>query len=166
VWLTVMAVFPIALLLLRFNRGRLPRNTKTPLSVIILSLLVTAVVFAGNVAINPATAGSVLLLPSHPTYLPNYLPSRYFAAYLIGVMTVFLVTQKQVQILRIVYWTYDQYPALHRWSVSKTWGKSLIRLMARLKRQPICVLVKTDEVSPRSFVSCLSHQTTAEINGA
>jgi hypothetical protein len=55
-----MAIFPIGLLMLRFNRGRLPRNTKTPLSVIIASLAVTAAVFAGNVAIDPTTVGSVI----------------------------------------------------------------------------------------------------------
>ncbi|KAF7354346.1 Aaap amino acid permease [Mycena venus] len=128
VWLTVMGLFPIALLLLRFNRGRLPRNKKTPLSVIIASLVVTAAVFAGNVAIDPTTVG-------------------YFTAYLIGVVTVFVVTQKQVKILKMVYWTYDQDPALHRWSITKAWGKSLVGRMIRLKRQPICILVKTDEIN-------------------
>ncbi|KAJ7764169.1 amino acid permease-domain-containing protein [Mycena maculata] len=73
VWLTVMALFPVALLLLRFNRGRLPRANKTPLSVIMLSLVATAAVFAGNVIIDPSTAG-------------------YFAAYFIGVMSVFVAS--------------------------------------------------------------------------
>jgi hypothetical protein len=50
-----MAIFPIALLMLRFNRGRLRRNAKTPLSVIIASLAVTAAVFVGSVAIDPTT---------------------------------------------------------------------------------------------------------------
>jgi amino acid transporter len=64
VWLTVMSLFPIALLLLKFNRGRLSRDSQTPLSVIIAALAISAVVFAGNIAVEPATAG---LVPSpHP----------------------------------------------------------------------------------------------------
>ncbi|KAJ7629073.1 amino acid permease-domain-containing protein [Roridomyces roridus] len=128
VWLTVMVLFPVTLLQLRFNRGRLPRDTRTPLSVIFLSLVVAAVVFAGNVVIEPSTVG-------------------YFAAYLIAVLSVFWGTQHKVQLLGIVYWVYDQYPTLHRWDASKTWGKWLVGLMARLKRQPICILVKTDEIN-------------------
>ncbi|KAJ7291814.1 AAAP amino acid permease [Mycena rebaudengoi] len=128
VWLTVMALFPLALICLRFNRGRLRRDTQTPLSAIALSLIITPVVFAGNIAIDHSTAG-------------------YFATYLVGVLLVFWATQNKVHMFRIVYWTYDQYPLLHRWSISKGWGKALIDVMARLKRQPICILVKTDEIN-------------------
>ncbi|KAJ7122407.1 amino acid permease-domain-containing protein [Mycena epipterygia] len=128
VWLTVMALFPITLLLLRFNRGPLPRNCKTPLSVMVLALMLTALVFAGNITIDPSTAG-------------------YFTAYFIGVMAVFVATQNQVQLLQLIYWTYDQYPTLHRFSITKMWGKSLVRVMGRLKHKPICILVKTDEIN-------------------
>jgi hypothetical protein len=58
------------------------------------------------------------------------------------VLAVFTVTQNQVQLLRAVYWAYDQYPAR-----SKTWGAALVGVIARLKRQPVCILVRTDEVS-------------------
>ncbi|KAJ7035940.1 amino acid permease-domain-containing protein [Mycena alexandri] len=98
------------------------------LSIIAFTLMLTPVVFAGTVVIDPSTAG-------------------YFAAYLIGVLTVFGATQNQVHLLRAVYWTYDQYPVLHRWAASKTWGEALVRYMGRLKRQPVCVLVKTDEIN-------------------
>ncbi|KAJ6623648.1 amino acid permease-domain-containing protein [Mycena sp. CBHHK59/15] len=128
VWLTVMALFPLALLLLRFNRGRIPRDNSTPLSMIILGLIITAVVFGGNIAIDPSTVG-------------------YFAAYLIGVLLVFAATQNKVHLLRVVYWTYDQSPMLHRWDISQTWGKKLIDRMVRLKHQPFCILVKTDEIN-------------------
>ncbi|KAJ7159241.1 amino acid permease-domain-containing protein [Mycena crocata] len=128
VWLTVMALFPLSLLLLRFNRGRVPRARNTPLSGVLLALALTPVVFAGNIAIDPSTAG-------------------YFAAYLFGVLLVFAATQNQVQLLRAVYWTYDQYPALHRLPGSKTWGGKLVAVMKQLKRQPVCVLVKADEIN-------------------
>ncbi|KAJ6492057.1 amino acid permease-domain-containing protein [Mycena sanguinolenta] len=128
VWLTVMALFPLALLLLRFNRGRMPREQSAPLSFIFFALALTPVVFAGNIAIDPSTAG-------------------YFAAYLVGVLAVFAGTQNQVQVFRAVYWVYDQYPVPHRWSVTKKWGAALVGVIARLKRQPVCVLAKTDEIN-------------------
>ncbi|KAJ7659422.1 hypothetical protein B0H17DRAFT_1145369 [Mycena rosella] len=55
VWLTVMSLFPLALLLLRFNRGCLPRGgvRSASLSTIVLALALTPVVFAGNVVIDP-----------------------------------------------------------------------------------------------------------------
>ncbi|KAJ7342876.1 amino acid permease-domain-containing protein [Mycena albidolilacea] len=123
VWLTVMALFPLALLLLRFNRGRMPRARTAPMGCVVLALVLTPVVFAGNVAIDPSTAG-------------------YFAAYLIGVLVVFAATQNQVHLLRAVYWAYDQYPAR-----SKMWGAALVGVIARLKRQPVCILVRTDEIN-------------------
>ncbi|KAG6860603.1 hypothetical protein C0995_009424 [Termitomyces sp. Mi166 len=56
VWLTVMSLFPLTLLLLKFNRGRIPRSSHTPLAVIIAAILVSIVVFVGNITVNPATA--------------------------------------------------------------------------------------------------------------
>ncbi|KAK7045022.1 Aaap amino acid permease [Favolaschia claudopus] len=124
VWLTVMALFPFSLLLLRFNRGRMPRTPGVGLSLLLLTFALTPVVFVGNVAIDPSTAG-------------------YFFAYLVGVLLVFGATQRQVQLLRCLYWLYDQYPALHRWK----WGTQMTRVIKRMKRQPVCVLVKGDEIN-------------------
>nr|GAT55555.1 AAAP amino acid permease [Mycena chlorophos] len=130
-WLTLMGVFPLALLLMRFNRGRLiphcasgPRKS-TRLSTIFATFLVTIVVFAGNIAIDASTAG-------------------YFAAYLLGVLFVFGATQNKIAILRAIYWVYDQYPGLHRFT---SLGESLVRVMTRLRGQPVCILVKGDEIN-------------------
>jgi amino acid transporter len=57
VWLTVMTLFPIALLLLKFNRGRLPRENPAKRVTICGALVISAVVFSGNIAYNPKTAG-------------------------------------------------------------------------------------------------------------
>jgi hypothetical protein len=64
VWLTVMMLFPLSLLLLKFNRGRLPRTPNTPLRVIFSAFAVAIAVFAGNIAVNPKTAAYVLFFPS------------------------------------------------------------------------------------------------------
>lgn len=52
-----MSLFPLALLLLKFNRGRLPRTPNTPFWVVLLALTLVPVVFAGNVVVDPTTAG-------------------------------------------------------------------------------------------------------------
>lgn len=50
-------------------------------------------------------------------------------------------------LLRWVYWTYDQYPALHSWRASRAWGMRLVATMRGLRRQQVCILVKTDEIN-------------------
>jgi len=54
-----MALFPLSLLLLKYNRGRLPRHPRTSLLVIFGALVVSLTVFIGNIALDPATVGYV-----------------------------------------------------------------------------------------------------------
>ena len=56
-WLAAMALFPLSLLLLKFNRGRLPRDSYTSLTLVLTTLLAVLVIIAGNVYIDPITAG-------------------------------------------------------------------------------------------------------------
>lgn len=57
IWLAVMTLFPIAVLLLKFNRGRLPREPRTSLGVVFITLAVAFVVIGGNIAIDPSIVG-------------------------------------------------------------------------------------------------------------
>jgi hypothetical protein len=59
VWLSVMTLFPLAVLLLKFNRGRLARDRRAPLSVVLLAMAVASVIIAGNIAIDPGIVGYV-----------------------------------------------------------------------------------------------------------
>lgn len=157
VWLVVMTLFPFSLLILRFNRGRLPRTYHAPLPVIFIALFgICPVVLGGNIALNPRTAG-------------------YFAAYTISLFVVLAVTQNKVALLRWVYWAYDQCcdgtaaggdasvvvvggdgheldasrPSSRSSSVSlfqDRVGYHLTKVMTRLKRQVVCVCTKGDEV--------------------
>lgn len=128
VWLTVMSQFPFALLFLKYNRGRLKRTRRTPLFIIFCATLIMCVAIAGNIVINPKTFG-------------------YFSAYFIGITFVFFTTQNKSRILRLLYWTYDQYPSLHRWKTTSHWGSSLVNAIRRLKTQPVCILVNSDEIN-------------------
>ncbi|KAI6126789.1 amino acid permease-domain-containing protein [Pisolithus sp. B1] len=61
-WLAVMMLFPISLVLLRFSRPRLPRVSRCSFTVIIGATVVSAVVLAGNIGINPVIAGYLAIL--------------------------------------------------------------------------------------------------------
>lgn len=56
-WLFVVMLFPLSLLLLKFNRGRLPREPQTSLGVIFGAISIGLTIIGGNIAIDPTTAG-------------------------------------------------------------------------------------------------------------
>ncbi|KAF5383499.1 hypothetical protein D9757_006168 [Collybiopsis confluens] len=118
--------------------GRLPRTHITPLWIVLLALLLVPVIFVGNVVVDPTTVGWLIVV----------LLVRYFAIYLVAIVAFFSATQNKTHILRCVYWLYDQFPSLHRWKLTESWGGALIKFVVTLKRQPVCILVKSDEVSP------------------
>jgi len=75
----------------------------------------------------------------------------YFAAYFIGIAFLYVMMQNKSTVLRLLYWTYDQYPSLHKWHKTYQWGDSIAKAMVRLKAQPVCILVNTDEVHDALF---------------
>lgn len=137
-WLSVMSLFPLSLLLLRFNRGRLRRDFSTPLPTILFALfIISPVILAGNIATDPKTAG-------------------YFAAYVIGVLGVLVITQNKVGVLKKIYWVYDQWHGLRERhgdvgeitpiEPGRRTGAGLVKLMTKMRRQVVCICVKGDEV--------------------
>ena len=53
---------------------------------------------------------------------------------------------KKARVVHWLLWVYDQMPWLHQLSWTKRWGDRLTGLVRLLRRQPVCILVKTDEV--------------------
>lgn len=159
VWLCVMTLFPLSLLLLKFNRGRLPRTSRTPLRIIVCAFGVALAIIGGNIAIDPTTAGQVHFIWYVLSFVYQHSFSfRYFSAYFIAVLFCFSATQNKIRLLRWLYWAYDQNPFLHTWRLTKRFGDKLIKLMTRMKRQPVCILAKTDEVC------CSNHLKMLETN--
>ncbi|EGO26780.1 hypothetical protein SERLADRAFT_447894 [Serpula lacrymans var. lacrymans S7.9] len=128
VWLTVMTLFPLSLILLQFNRGRIPRSSKTSLALILTTFAVAITVIGGNIAIDPLIAG-------------------YSAAYFVAIISILLATQNKTRLLHWTYWAYDQHPILHKSRWIRQWSNSLIKYMIHLRRQPVCILAKTDEIN-------------------
>lgn len=64
VWLLVMSLFPVSLLLLKFNRARLKRDgRRTRLIVISVAIALVPVVLAGIIAYQPTTLLQVECVP-------------------------------------------------------------------------------------------------------
>ncbi|EKM52801.1 uncharacterized protein PHACADRAFT_212012 [Phanerochaete carnosa HHB-10118-sp] len=128
VWLTVMALFPLSVLLLKFSRGRLTRTPRTPLFLAPLTLAVAAAIIGGNIAVDPSIVG-------------------YAAAYFLALAAAFQLTMKKVRVLHGLLWAYDQYRVLTRHAWTRTCGENLAAAVSHLRKQPVCVLVKTDEIN-------------------
>ncbi|KAJ8517166.1 hypothetical protein ONZ45_g5616 [Pleurotus djamor] len=127
-WLLAMTLFPVSLLLLKFNRGRLPRKTRTPILWVLVAVAISLTLIGGNIAIDPTTAA-------------------YFVPYFAGVLTVFVATDNKARLIRFALWFYDQHPSLHIFGLAKKYEVELVKKLIATKRQPVCILVKDDEIS-------------------
>ena len=74
------------------------------------------------------------------------VPVRYAAAYFAAIASLFYLTMKKARVVHWILRVYDQMPWLHQMSWTKRWGDRLTGLVRLLRRQPVCILVKTDEV--------------------
>jgi hypothetical protein len=59
---------------------------------------------------------------------------------------MFALTQRKGRFLVGVLGAYDQAPLLHNLPIVKLWTDRTIAWISRLRRQPFCLLTKTDEV--------------------
>ncbi|KAL5478554.1 hypothetical protein ACEPAI_2738 [Sanghuangporus weigelae] len=126
-WLSVMTLFPISDLLLKFNRGRIPRSRRASLLVVFAALLVGITAFAGNIAIDPTTVG-------------------YFSAYAIAICSLFFITNNKARLVEWIYWIYDQSPIMHEWRWARRFSDGLVKILRRLRRRSICIFAKSDEI--------------------
>lgn len=128
VWLLVMSLFPLASLLLKFNRGRMPRSVHTSLATVLFSLALASAIVAGNVVIDPTILG-------------------YAAAYALTLIIMFFVNQRAGRIIQVLYWMLDQTPILQSFAWVRRRSLMLVNIMRRVKKHPVCCLVRTDEIN-------------------
>jgi hypothetical protein len=86
---------------------------------------------------------------------------RYVATCVTVLVTLFSANQKKSTILHGIYWMYDQNPRLHRLHLMEQWENTLVGIMQSLQRNPVCVLIRTDDVSPISitFPQCIARRS-------
>jgi len=126
-FLVVMLMYAVSNILLKFNRDRLPRDYQATLTTTFLALGVILVVLIGNVVNSPKTLG-------------------LFAAYFGTILLYMLGLKERIALGRIALWLYDHVKSLHRWRLARWFERSVVGWMDELRRAPVCVWVKSDEI--------------------
>jgi len=117
-FLSVLALFAIGNLLLKFKRSRLPRLYNAPVPIVILGLSLVVSALIGNIVLNVV-------------YLEYF--SIYFSITLLIVITMLTRT-------RILKW-------LHRSPLKKILGRQLVNAVKTINQQEMIFFTKTDELS-------------------
>ncbi|KAG9036441.1 hypothetical protein FS837_001686 [Tulasnella sp. UAMH 9824] len=123
----VLLLYSVSNILLKFDRDRLPRDYQAKLGVTVLAFLAMVVVLAGNIIPTPKILG-------------------LFLAYFIVVLACLVGLQSRIQLARVAMWLYDQNFTLQKWRYTKGWDSSIVRWMTRLRKRPVCVWVKVDDI--------------------
>ncbi len=127
-FMAVLLTFAISAMLLKFNRDRLKRSSSASVATLMAAILVMIVVLAGNVAQAP-----IILL-------------------LFGVvLVVMLLMLHTLQRLAIIYewslYVFEHVPTFRKWKWTKHLDQRLIAGIKGVRRAPVCVWVKEDDIS-------------------
>lgn len=117
-FLSVLALFAIGNLLLKFKRSRLPRLYNAPVPVVIIGLSLVVSALIGNIILNVV-------------YLEYF--SMYFSVTLVIIITMLTRT-------RILKW-------LNRSPLQRFFGKQLVNAVRTVNQQEMIFFTKTDEIS-------------------
>ncbi|KAG8924000.1 hypothetical protein FRC00_005620 [Tulasnella sp. 408] len=123
----VLLLYSVSNILLKFDRDRLPRDYHAKLGVTVVAFLAMVVVLAGNIIPTPKILG-------------------LFLAYFIVVLACLVGLRSRIKLARVAMWLYDQNSALQKWRYTKGWDSSIVRWMTRLRKRPVCVWVKGDDI--------------------
>ncbi|SCZ95050.1 BZ3500_MvSof-1268-A1-R1_Chr11-3g03569 [Microbotryum saponariae] len=124
VFLSIMALYPIASLLASYHRPYLPRTPRASLWLNLLALSLTLTFVGGNLYIAPGT-------------------NSIFFAYATVLILGLVVLSKRSRGMKVVWWVVDQTGWMKRWG----WDRSVVGWMKRLRTGPVLLFVSTDEVS-------------------
>lgn len=86
-------------------------------------------------------------------------------AYFVAILACLLGLKERIALARLAMWLYDQNHPLQKWKLTRGWPKSIIAWMSRLRTTPICVWVKSDDVSfSIHLVRCILTQSAQIYN--
>lgn len=125
--LTVLLMYPISNILLKFNRDRLPRKYKTSLMMTALAFVSTLTVLIGNLVLSPIALG-------------------LFACYFAFILGSLLIAKSQAKIARVVIWLYGQSEVFQKFKLTRGLDVVCVKLIKATRRHPICVWVKGDDI--------------------
>lgn len=122
-----MTLYPIALLLLKHNRRRLPRTPVLPLERVALCLSVALIVIIGNAILNPISLA----------YLAAYVCTLSVCMMLLGNLRGILVGS---------IWILDQSYLLNRGKFAKRVSLAISRQLRSIRSKPVLYFSKIDSV--------------------
>jgi len=122
-FISVMGLYVLSSLLLRFRRRRLLRSLPSPLWILVAAAAVVVTVFVGNIVPGPRIFG-------------------LFIAYLCAVIGPLLVQNYELQLLWFMMNIDKHTPFLRRYSLQRV----LIKRINYLQRLPVYVWVKSDNI--------------------
>lgn len=122
-----LSTFAVSSIMIKYKRGRLPRQTKVSLVTAVLTFLALIAGLIGNIIIDPQIA-------------------EYFIIYFAVVLLVVLAMLKRCWLWKLSYWLYDQMDLLHRFPhFSEKVEIFIQRNIKKIKKKPIVFFLKTDE---------------------
>ncbi|KIM22963.1 hypothetical protein M408DRAFT_269399 [Serendipita vermifera MAFF 305830] len=125
--LTVLLLYPVSNVLLKFNRDRLPRQYRASPLIVFLSFASIVVVLAGNLALSPIALG-------------------LFASYFVFLFLCLIFTKSQVKLARIAIWLYGQVDVFQRFKWTRGMDSAFVAIIRRTRRHAICVWMKGDDI--------------------
>ncbi|PVG04382.1 hypothetical protein CPB86DRAFT_843350 [Serendipita vermifera] len=125
--LTVLLLYPISNILLKYNRNRLPRRYKASLLVTFLAFAAMVTVLVGNLILSPIALG-------------------LFAAYFIFLLAGLFLMKSQAKIARVVIWLYGQTEIFQRFKWTRELDAVFVKIIRQTRRHPICVWIKGDDI--------------------
>ncbi|KAG8833221.1 hypothetical protein FRC17_011113 [Serendipita sp. 399] len=125
--LTVLLLYPISNIFLKFNRDRLPRKYRTSLLVTFLALAATIAMLVGNLVLSPIAIG-------------------LFASYFAFVLAGLFIVKSQAKIARVVIWLYGQSEVFRNFRFTRGLDALCVKIIKSTRRHTICVWVKGDDI--------------------
>ncbi|CAG8529875.1 7730_t:CDS:2, partial [Ambispora gerdemannii] len=120
-FLSVLCMFAIGCILLKYKRGRLYRPVRTSTGTVIFGLVCVTIGLIGNIILTPSIA-------------------RYFTIYFCMMFAVMVFQLSRVWVLKTIFFYLDKILILHKY------GDIIIKMIKNLKEQPVIFFTKTDEL--------------------
>ncbi|GAA5998495.1 APC family permease [Rhodotorula paludigena] len=142
VFLSIMALYPVSLLILSYNRPTLPRRARrTPFLLVLLTLVLSLALIAGVVSTDPASIG-------------------YAVAYTAAIAGALLAAARWGRWMRAAWWIAEHGLG---WARGADW---CVEMMRRAKEgKEVVVFVKSDEINTlfRRILYVQQNETTSRI---
>eukprot|EP00743_Colponemidia_sp_Colp-15_P003881 GILK01004188.1.p1 GENE.GILK01004188.1~~GILK01004188.1.p1 ORF type:complete len:685 (+),score=76.45 GILK01004188.1:80-2056(+) len=122
-FLSVMVMFAIGNMFLKYKRPRLPRTVKAYWSTVIFGMLGMAAGLVGNIIVDPSIVG-------------------YFLIYFVIAMLLILMTFGRIRMTKIILHFVDKYEA-----ISRRMRPQLLLKMKKMKQHTVFFFTKTDAIS-------------------